>query len=283
VSRGLLSPRGTAALADLGGRTPLVAGQRTGPARRRRRARALARLARRASVLVLVLGAVAAALAGARWVTTSPRFAVAGVEVHGASRVPVSRILAAAAIPPGANLWTLDGGAVAARVSALPEIRRADVARELPNRVTIVVEERRPFTLVHAGRLHWMDEDGRVLGEERRAVVPGAPVISGLTEEELASMRTTPGPKARAAVALIRALLRSGSALAAEISEIDMSRPEGPVLYTVDGVEVWLGADDWDERLARLEGVLAQVATQDVSGVDLRFKDQVVLRRGAVR
>ena len=283
MSRGLLSPRGTAALADLGGRTPLVAGQRTGPARRRRRARALARLARRATVVVLVLGAVAAALAGARWVTTSPRFAVAGVEVHGASRVPVSRILAAAAIPPGANLWTLDSGAVAARVSALPEIRRADVARELPNRVTIVVEERRPFTLVHAGRLHWMDEDGRVLGEERRAVVPGAPVISGLTEEELASMRTTPGPKARAAVALIRALLRSGSALAAEISEIDMSRPEGPVLYTVDGVEVRLGADDWDERLARLEGVLAQVATQDVSGVDLRFKDQVVLRRGAVR
>src|SRR5438067_104756 len=189
----------------------------------------------------------------------------------------------AAGIVPGTNLWTLDGGAAAARVSALPEIRRADVVRELPNRVTIVVEERRPFTLVHAARLHWMDEEGRVLGEERRAVVPGVPVISGLTEEELVSMRTAPGPKARAAVALIRALLRSGNALAAEISEIDMSRPEGPVLYTVDGVEVRLGAEDWDERLARLEGVLAQVATQDVSGVDLRFKDQVVLRRGPVR
>jgi cell division septal protein FtsQ len=84
-------------------------------------------------------------------------------------------------------------------------------------------------------------------------------------------------------VALIRALLRSGTALAAEISEIDMSGAEGPVLYTVDGVEVRLGAEDWDERLARLEGVLAQVATQDVSGVDLRFKDQVVLRRGTAR
>jgi len=205
------------------------------------------------------------------------------VDVRGASRVPVPRILAAAAIAPGANLWTLDSGAVAARVASLPEIRRADVVRELPNRVTIVVEERRPFTLVHAARLHWMDEDGHVLGEERRAVSPGAPVISGLTEEELASMRTAPGPKARAAVALIRALLRSGTMLAAEISEIDMSRPEGPVLYTVDGVEVRLGAEDWDERLARLEGVLAQVATQDVSGVDLRFKDQVVLRRGTSR
>ena len=57
------------------------------------------------------------------------------------------------------------------------------------------------------------------------------------------------------------------------------SRTDGPVLYTVDGVEVRLGTEEWDERLARLEGVLAQVATQDVNGVDLRFKDQVVLKR----
>src|SRR5438445_781729 len=110
------------------------------------------------------------------------------------------------------------------RLEELPEIRRADVVRELPNRVSIVVEERRPFTLVHAGRLHWLDEEGRVLGEEGRAVVPEVPVISGLSEDELVSMRTTPGPRARAAITLIRALLRTGSALASEISEIDMSR-----------------------------------------------------------
>ena len=89
-------------------------------------------------------------------------------------------------------------------------------------------------------------------------------------------MRTSPGPRARAAIALIRALLRTGTALAAEISEIDMSRPEGPVLYTVDGVEVRLGTEEWDERLARLEGVLAQVATRTCTAVDLRFRDQVV-------
>ena len=96
----------------------------------------------------------------------------------------------------------------------------------------------------------------------------------------MCSSDLAPSPKALAAIALIRVLLRTGSALAAEISEIDMSRAEGPVLYTVDGVEVRLGTEEWEERLARLEGVLAQVATQDVHGVDLRFRDQVVLRRG---
>jgi cell division protein FtsQ len=280
VSKGLISPRARAkAPAEWPEHSALVVGQRVGA--RRRRARRVPLRARAGRVTLLLLVVTAVVLGAVRWVTTSPRFAVTAIEVRGASRVPVARILGAAAIAPGANLWTIDGRAVVARIEGMPEIRRADLVRELPNRVTIVVEERRPFTLVHAGRLHWMDEDGRVLGEEARAVAPEVPVISGLSEDELATMRTSPGPKARAAIALIRALLRSGSALTAEISEIDMSRAEGPVLYTVDGVEVRLGAEEWDERLARLEGVLAQVATQDVNGVDLRFKDQVVLNRGA--
>jgi cell division septal protein FtsQ len=260
VSSGLITPRGGGgAPVGMGARTPLVAGQRLGRARRRLARRRLARLARVALGTVLVLVVGGGVVFGVRWVVASPRFAVASVEVRGAARVPEARIRAAAAIAPGANLWSLDTAAIAARVGALPEIRRADVIREAPNRVTIVVEERRPFTLVHAARLHWMDEDGRVLGEEARAVSTDA------------------------AIALIRALLRSGSALTSEISEIDMSRADGPVLYTVDGVEVWLGSENWDERLARLEGVLGQVATQDVSGVDLRFKDQVVLKRGTTR
>ena len=62
-----------------------------------------------------------------------------------------------------------------------------------------------------------------------------------------------------------------------------MSRREGPVLYTVDGVEVRLGSEDWEERLARLEGVLGQVAAQDVRTVDLRFRDQVVFQREGAR
>jgi len=54
------------------------------------------------------------------------------------------------------------------------------------------------------------------------------------------------------------------------------------VLYTVDGIEVRLGAEEWDERLARLEGVLAQIARagEPVSAIDLRFRDQVVLKKG---
>ncbi len=282
MSRGLLSPRAAApALTDLGERSALITGQRVAAPRRRRPSGGRAgfrKLGLAAGVGLLL----AAPLALTAWALTTSRFAVRAVEVRGASRLPLERIAEAAAVPLGVNLWRLDTAAVIARVEALPEVRRAEVVRELPNRVSILVEERRPFTLVHSGRLHWVDEEGRFVGDEREAVVPPGPVISGLSEDEVATMRTAPAPRARAAISLLRTLLRAGGALAAEISEIDMSRRDGPVLYTVGGIEVRIGSEDWDERLARLAGVLANVSAQGdlVRAIDLRFRDQVVLTKG---
>jgi cell division protein FtsQ len=269
-------------LADMGERSVFVAGQRVGRSKRPRPARR-ARVRRLLGIVLAIVVIAAVGGAALHWLLTTQRFAVASVEVRGVSRVPADQILAVAAIPRGTNIFKLDTLGVIDRVESLPEVRRADVVRELPDRVVISVEERRPFTLVHGGRLHWMDEEGRLLGASPEAVAPPMPVISGLSADELASMRASPGPKARAAIGVIRALLRSGTGLTAEISEIDMSRREGPVLYTIDGVEVRLGTEDWDERLARLEGVLTQIATQDVRTVDLRFRDQVVFQRGAAR
>jgi cell division protein FtsQ len=228
-------------------------------------------------VSLAVLGAGGAAIG---WLLTSARFAITEVAVVGASRLTPEEIVAVSGIGPGTNLFRLDRSAVVARLEGLPLVRRADLVRRFPNRVTLAVEERRPFTLAHAGRLHWIDEQGVSLGAETRAVVPQAPVITGLSPADLAAGDGTPGPRVAAGISLLRVLLRSETALLRQISEIDVSRPEGPVLYTVEGVEVRLGAEDWEARLGRLQGVLAQVRAggEPVNAIDLRFRDQVVLK-----
>ena len=278
----LLSPRGIhRAYEDISERPALIVSQRVRRAAARRAGRRIA-----ATLTGLAAaGALAAGALAAHFVLTAARFGVTAVDVRGASRVAPRAIAEAAAIAPGTNLLRLRTDEVERRVEALPAIRHAEVVRAWPNRVTIVVEERRPFTLVHAGRLHWVDEEGVPVGVEREAVAPRAPVISGLTPDELAVMRERPSPRALEAIALIRMLLRSGSSLVDQISEIDVSRPDDPVLYTVDGVEVRLGADNWDGRLARLEGVLGQLAAapEPVTSIDLRFRDQVVLNGGGSR
>ena len=290
---GVLSPRGAAhgGLADLAEPTVAMTDQRLDRRRRRRR---MFRLARRSGawlcvgLLVVALGGALAS--GGRWLLTAPRFAVEGVEVTGQSQLSVDEVVAASGLAPGQNLFRLDARRTVAGVEALPMVRRAELVRAFPNRVTLLVEERQPFVLVHAGGLHrpaggfyWMDEQGVPLGPETRAVALDAPLVSAAGPDDIAAAGRTPSERVAGGVALIRTLMRAQSSLLREISEVDVSRPEGLVLYMLDGVEVRLGREDWDDRLGRLDGVLAQLRAsgQRATSIDLRFRDQVVLRTAA--
>jgi cell division septal protein FtsQ len=304
---GVLSPRGTAhgGHADLAEPTVAMADQRLDRRRRRRR---MLRLVRRGGawlcvgLLVVALGGALAS--GGSWLLTAPRFAVERVEVAGQSQLSVDQVVAASGLAPGQNLFRLDARRAVAGVEALPMVRHAELVRAFPNRVTLLVEERQPFVLVHAGGLHrpaggfywpaggfywpaggfyWVDEQGVPLGPETRAVALDAPLVSAAGADDVAAAGRTSSERVAAGVALIRTLMRAQSSLLSEISEVDVSRPEGPVLYMLDGVEVRLGREDWDDRLGRLGGVLAQLRAsgQRVTSIDLRFRDQVVLRTAA--
>jgi len=278
---GILLPRIThGSFEDLAERDPFIARQRV----RRRLRRSVARHRRLPMFLGAGLCLLALAACGPivlHWLFTSPRFAVARVEVRGAARLAGQELLAAAGIPPGQNLFRLNPETVALRLETVPGVRRAQVIRELPDRVTLVVEERQPFTLASmGGRLHWLDEEGTLLALEPRAVVPRLPLLSGLSPEEFGSGRAPASERAVLAIGLLRALLRSGSPLLPRLSEIDAGRSDGWVLYTVGGTEIRLGSGEWEERLVRLEGLLDHISSrrEPVEYVDLRFKDLVVFK-----
>jgi cell division protein FtsQ len=211
-------------------------------------------------------------------------FAVERVEVIGQERLSAEAIVRASGIARGQTLWTLDARRAVADIETLPLVRHVDLIRAFPNRVTLLVEERRPFTLVQAaGKLVWVDEHGVAVATGARPGAVAAPVISGLSLTDFAPIGRVPSDRMATGLSLIRTLMRAQSSLLSEISEVDVSRPEGPVLYMVDGVEVRLGRDDWEVRLGRLQRVAAQLraTNQAVTSIDLRFRDQVVLRTAA--
>jgi cell division protein FtsQ len=255
--------------------------------RRRRRQRAL-RLARGVGLwggAALVVATLAAGVGWeSRWLLRTALFSVERVEVVGQERLSAAAIVRASGITRGQSLWTLDARRAVAGVEALPLVRHVELIRAFPNRVTLLVEERRPFTLVQAaGKLVWVDEQGVAVAGKARPVAMDAPVISGLSPSDLAANGRVPSGRVATGLSLIRTLMRAQSSLLSEISEVDVSRPEGPVLYMVNGVEVRLGREDWESRLGRLQRVAAQLraTNQSVTSIDLRFRDQVVLRTAA--
>jgi cell division protein FtsQ len=270
---------------DTATRGAFIACQRRRGHRLRRLRRSL-RLAGAAIGTALVLLAVAVTgVAGAHALRRSGLLAVTDLSVAGARRIPEATVRAAAGIDPGADLLAIDAGAVVDRLEAVPGVLRAHLVRHLPNRVVITIEEREPYALVNLSRpdgasgLVWVDPDGYLVAPERQGAMPSLPILSGV-EPPPATAGEPVGDRLQAGLTLLRALQRAPGRAAGRISEVDLEPAAGPVLYLIDGVAVWLGHEGWDERLARLETVLGRLGeqTEPVESVDLRFRDQVVLR-----
>lgn len=115
-------------------------------------ARAAERAARQRRRRWLLVGAVVAVIgvfvAGAWVVMRTSVFGVARVSVAGAHRLTSAAVIAAARVPQGHPLATLDVGAISARVAALPPVAHVSVQRDFPHSVRIDVRERVPVAAV---------------------------------------------------------------------------------------------------------------------------------------
>jgi cell division protein FtsQ len=234
-------------------------------------------LARVVAIGLTLTGLGVAAFVAWDWARRTPLLAIRTIEVTGVNRLDEGAVRAAAGIEPETNLFVIDVRAAEARVAELPGVRRAHVVRHVPGRVTVLVEEREPHALVNAGGLYWVDADGYLVATDARPGSTGLPILTGIAAP--AAGTATPSESLRAGLALLHVLERTSRRLATRVSEVDMARPHGPVLYLVDGIEVRLGSDAWGDRLARLDGVLGDLDARGerVASIDLRFRDQVVL------
>lgn len=112
---------------------------------------------------------------GAAWVWQSPIFKVANVEVVGNGMVPTDTIVIRTQLV-GQSMFTADLAGAQKELYRMPLVFRAQIERQWPNTVRIVVEERQAWgTWEQNGVRYTIDREGVVLG----TVPPpeGSPVI----------------------------------------------------------------------------------------------------------
>jgi cell division protein FtsQ len=100
--------------------------------------------------------------AGITWlVQTTSAAVVSSVEVQVAERAMARNISNVAAIEAGERITDLNLTAAAARVTQLPQVRTATVARRWPDRIVISVELREPIGWVRtANKIWYLDVTG---------------------------------------------------------------------------------------------------------------------------
>lgn len=209
--------------------------------------------------VVAVVGLVLLVVLVVWLVYFSSLLAVKGVDVQGVRQLSAQEIRAAAAVPTGDPLATVDLDRIRARVEALAPVRSADVSREWPDQVLITVEERVPVAVVEiSGQLRGMDAEGVVFRDYAQAP-PDLPRV------ETASSAT--GSDALAEAALVVAAMPAD--LAARVDHVDVATVDEITLSLRDDRTVtWGSADDSDlkaEVLADLLAARPEAQSYDVS------------------
>ncbi|WBQ02585.1 cell division protein FtsQ/DivIB [Kribbella sp. CA-293567] len=191
---------------------------------------------------------------------SSSVLAVSGVQVAGADTVPTATITQVAAAPLGTPLAKVDLAAIAERVRTIQSVADAQVTREWPDQLRIVVTERVPVVLVTDGsNFELVDATGVAFKTvpAKPDDLPEALVVGPRRDVTIRSVVTVS--------AALPANLRS------QVESISAASPDSITLNLGSKVKVVWGSDDDSERKAAVLSVLMKRDAQvyDVSAPDL--------------
>jgi hypothetical protein len=166
----------------------------------------------RAAALLVLLAAVA----GLYGLAASSAFSVHKTDITGVTWTPRDEILAALAIPPGQNLFTVNAEGLARRLDGIPAVRAVHVTVSLPDELTVAVTERQPLVIWEAsGHRYLVDETGLLFAE-----LGGAPPDASAKLPVIADERASAQPLAVGSTldpVTLDAALRLGSLVPADV------------------------------------------------------------------
>jgi cell division protein FtsQ len=192
-------------------------------------------------------------------------FRVRRVEIVGLQYLDAARVLGAARIPPGASIYD-DHAPIAARLQALPGVRRAEVDRRAPGTLRIELTEVEPVALTPRGdRLAMVNARAEVLPYDPLGSSPDLPVLIG------------------GGALVAGALARVQELDPALFARIDAAWRVGPdVVFEVGGRWYWFDPGLTAEDIRAVTAVEQALARQGRAfrELDGRFDGQVVVRQG---
>ncbi len=212
------------------------------------------------------------------WTRTAPLFQLSTIDVGGNRMVPSQLALELVSVETGTNIFAVDLEAIKRAMQQDPRIREVTIRRQLPSKIIVTIHEREPVMLISADRFYGLDEEGMVIPMDQEEGLEDIPVLTGIFPE------VQPGAGfehlgIRKGLQIRQVILQAAPSLLDKVSEINVARPEDPLLYLIpDGVQVRLGSGDLHAKLRRLWVVLGDLAARGISAksLDIRFKDQLI-------
>lgn len=229
-------------------------------ARKHRLKRRAGEVLREIGRAVLLTGGIAAVtallLVGYDLTIRSPYFSIRETVVRGCKELTEKEILALAGVRPAANILTLNPDAIARRIRANPWVREVFIGREFPDRLVILVRERKAVALLQADKgLYLLDSEGSPFKKLEPEDELNLPILTGCVKEG-----RTDEALVKKSLALLSYLAGAADIPAiGGVSEVHGNETFGLSLFTDVGLCLKLGFDGYENKLKRLTPVMADL------------------------
>jgi cell division protein FtsQ len=189
------------------------------------------------------------------------------IEIEGRQRANQGQVIAALDITGRPGLLSLDLEAMRQRLRTLPWVGDAVIERRYPDSLIVRLSELQPFALwQHQRRFYLIARDGRLIKETNARDYRHLPMVVG------------PGAPQRATEILD--LMASTPALGRRVTAAVLVGERRWNLRLDNGIDVKLPEIAPEKAWRRLAELAAreQLLDKDISIIDLRFEDRVVVR-----
>ena len=236
------------------------------------------RMMNAAALAMLVVFLAVGAGVAFTWVLNSPRFVIRSIVVVGDVQHNNALTIKANATPKlVGSFFTMDLSRARQAFEAVPWVRSANVRREFPNRLKVLLQE-------HQAVAYWgADSDSRLLNSFGE-IFDANP---GEVEHENLPRLTGPDGQAKTVWAIYTGLRPAFEALDLEIDQVELSGRGSWQIRTGTGAQVLLGRggeQELKERVKLFLGTLTRVAArygrkpEALESADLRHTDGYALR-----
>ncbi len=200
----------------------------------------------------------------------NPDYNVAELDVQTDGLLDSERVLQTADLHKGSNIFLVNLNRAKTRIESIPEVEHVQVSRQLPNRITVEINERKPVAWLSTVRgadsrdevvaskdSFLIDANGvlllpRKLSPQDRYL----PIIRHYNGANLAEGTQTEGEEIKAALDLLRAHQDSLVAARFQIQEIDLAKRYGLQVTDRNGTQVLFALEEMDRQLKRLDTYL---------------------------
>jgi cell division protein FtsQ len=243
----------------------------------------LQRLGKFAAACLVTAGVVAACYGLYGAAVRMVFFRLERIEVTGTlKQLSRDEVIALAGARTGDSILSIRLKRMGEILSKNPWVEQARVRRYFPNTLAIAIVEREPVAILNMGYLYYLSKRGEVFKPLTAGDKLDFPVVTGLSEEDMAKDPAASREALQGVLGLV-SLLKNGTVIGLDdVSEIHYDRGNGFTLFALNGgVPVKLGHGDFSAKLARLSRIYQELQAQQPAPqlIDLDYADRIVIKR----